>query len=218
MKKRSRLDAEACENEESCASEPEELEATFAFPFVEEPRIVGLYGDVDEAHAAETIHAMLQLKESGREEIEDKETGELISVYKPFEFMVSTWGGVAQDAFAIYDIMRMVKESCDIHTFGVGKVMSAGVLLLAAGTNGKRKIGANCRVMLHGVMGASHGAIHNLENEMEEIKWVQRQYIKALVAETDMTEKHLKRLLGKKIDVYLTAEEAVDLGIADEIV
>lgn len=214
MKKRGKLSDETCDNEEH----PEEVEATFTFPYVEEPRIVGLYGDVDEAHAGETIHAMLQLKEAGREEAEDEETGELISVYKPFEFMVSTWGGVAQDAFAIYDTMRMVRESCDIHTFGLGKVMSAGVLLLSAGTKGKRRIGANCRVMLHSVMGASHGAIHNLENEMEEVRWVQKQFVKALVNETDMTEKYLKRLLGKKIDVYLTAEEAIDLGIADEIV
>ena len=218
MQKRTKLDNDTCE--ETCENEnkPEEVEATFTFPLAEEPRIVGLYGDVDEEHSAETIFAMLQLKEAGKQDFEDEETGELVTTYKPFEFMISTWGGVAQDAFAIYDIMRMVKESCEIHTFGVGKVMSAGVLLLAAGTKGKRKIGANCRVMLHGVMGASHGAIHNLENEMEEIKWVQKQYVQALVAETDMTEKHLKRLLGKKIDVYLTAEEAVDLGIADEIV
>ena len=218
MKKRSRLEGESCEGQEECTNESEALEPTFTFPFVDDPRIVGMYGDVDEAHAAETIHAMLQMKETAREEVQDEETGETITVHKPFEFMISTWGGVAQDAFAIYDIMRMVKETCDIHTFGIGKVMSAGVLLLAAGTKGKRKIGANCRVMLHGVMGASHGAIHNLENEMEEIRWVQKQYIQALVAESDMSEKHLKRLLGKKIDVYLTAEEAVDLGIADEIV
>ena len=96
--------------------------------------------------------------------------------------------------------------------------MSAGVLLLAAGTKGQRRIGANCRVMIHSVIGGSHGAIHDLENEMEEIKWMQERYIKILAQETKMTERYIKSLLKKKINVYLDAEKAVELGIADIIV
>ena len=216
MKRKDKLNEDAEANEE--AKEPEQIETTFTFPLIEAPRIIGLYGDVNEANSAETIHAILQMTETGREDVVDEETDEIVSVYTPFEILISTWGGVALDSFAIYDAMRMTKEKCEVHTLGLGKVMSAGVLLLAAGTKGRRRVGANCRIMLHGVMGASHGAIHNLENEMEEIKWVQQQFVRALVDETDMTEKYLKRLLAKKIDVYFTAEEAVDLGIADEIV
>ena len=117
-----------------------------------------------------------------------------------------------------YDTMRMIRQECEIHTFGLGKVMSAGVLLLAAGTKGKRKIGKNCRVMLHSVIGGSHGSIHNLENEMEEIRFLQEQHIKCLIEETDMTKRYLNKLLNRKMNVYLTAEEAVELGIADEVV
>ena len=122
------------------------------------------------------------------------------------------------DMFAIYDVMRLMREECDITTFGIGKVMSAGVLLLAAGTKGKRKIGANCRVMLHSVIGGSQGPIHSLENEMDEIRWIQDQHVKCLVEETNMSSRHLKKLLGRKVNVYLNAEEAVELGIADEVV
>ena len=120
--------------------------------------------------------------------------------------------------FAIYDTMRMIRQECEIHTFGLGKVMSAGVLLLAAGTKGKRKIGKNCRVMLHSVIGGSHGSIHNLENEMEEIRFLQEQHIRCLIEETDMTKRYLNKLLNRKMNVYLTAEQAVELGIADEVV
>jgi ATP-dependent protease ClpP protease subunit len=49
------------------------------------------------------------------------------------EFVLSTHGGSAEEMFAIYDVMRNVKKDCDIITSGLGKVMSAGVLLLAAG-------------------------------------------------------------------------------------
>ena len=136
-----------------------------------------------------------------------------------FEFIISTHGGSASDMFGIYDLMRKMKsEGVEIQTYGLGKVMSAGVLLLASGSKGKRRIGANCRVMVHSVIGGSSGAIHNLENEMDEIRWIQEQYINRMVEETAMTKKYLMNLLKKKVNVYISAQEAVDLGIADEVI
>tara|TARA_R100000008_G_scaffold10875_1_gene5458 strand:+ start:871 stop:1590 length:720 start_codon:yes stop_codon:yes gene_type:complete len=187
----------------------------------EELRIIGLIGEVSEERTTEVISSMLQLKQSGSKEVledPEKEDSPLVKVYDPFELWISTYGGSAMDMFAIYDVMRLMREECDITTFGIGKVMSAGVLLLAAGTKGKRKIGANCRVMLHSVIGGSQGPIHSLENEMDEIRWIQDQHVKCLVEETNMSSKHLKKLLGRKVNVYLNAEEAVELGIADEVV
>ena len=136
---------------------------------------------------------------------------------KPIEFYVSTYGGNADDMFALYDIMSKVKETSEIHTIGVGKVMSAGVLLLASGTKGKRKIGENCRVMIHSVMGGNHGPLHNMINEMEAIEQIQDMYCDALIANSNLTKKQLKKMLERKVNVYLSAEEAVELGIADEI-
>ena len=179
-------------------------------------RIAELYGVIDEEMASNIVASMLILRDTGREVTLEKDKE--VETYKPFELFISTPGGTAVDMFAIYDTMRMVKEDCEIHTIGMGKVMSAGVVLLAAGTKGKRKIGANCRVMIHSVIGGHHGSIQNLENEMEEVRWVQDQYNKALCAETDLTPRMLKKLLAKNINVYLTAEEAVDYGIADIIV
>ena len=186
-------------------------------PTLEKPRIIGLFGNIDEEMAGEVISSMVLLKSSGK--IETIALGEEdFPEYKPFQLWISTWGGTAMDMFAIYDTMRLIGEDCDIHTVALGKVMSAGVLLLAAGTKGKRKIGKNCRIMLHSVIGGHSGTLHNLENEMEEIRWIQDQHIKCLVEETHMSEKYLKKLLSRKVNVYLNAEEAVELGIADEII
>ena len=96
--------------------------------------------------------------------------------------------------------------------------MSAGVLLLASGTKGKRYVGKHCRVMIHSVIGGHVGPMHQLESEFEEVKKIQDTYIRSLAEETEMTEKYLRNLLKKKTNVYLTAQEAVDLGIADEII
>lgn len=184
-------------------------------------RIFGLYGELDETKAAHAIVSMIDLAETAAvrltEDPNDPEA-EVIEADLPMEFLISTPGGSADDMFAIYDVMRVCKEKCDIVTYGLGKVMSAGVLLLAAGTKGKRKIGKNCRVMIHSVIGGSAGSFHNLQNEMSEIKHIQSSYIKALSEETNMTETKLKRMLNKKINIYLSAEEAVELGIADIIV
>jgi ATP-dependent Clp protease protease subunit len=117
--------------------------------------------------------------------------------------------------FAIYDAMRYIREEVEIITFGLGKVMSAGTVLLAAGTKGKRRIGKHCRVMVHSVIGGHVGPMHQLDNEVKEIKIIQESYIKALCEETDLTEKQLRSWLKKKVNIYLTAEEAVKYGFAD---
>jgi len=171
-------------------------------------RVMGLFSDVSEEKIAELIHAMLYLNE----------VNIINSKQDPIEFYLSTYGGSADDMFGMYDAMRMVRETTEIHTLGLGKVMSAGVLLLAAGTKGKRRVGKNCRVMIHSVIGGNHGPLHNLINEMEAVEQIQKMYSAALIAETNMTKKDLKNLLERKVNVYLSAEEAVELGIADIIV
>lgn len=200
-----------CNNESEHTEEAEE--PTGAIIQVEqELRTIGLFGEVEEEKIAEIIGAFLMLRESGVTVESDEPNNKLI------EFIVSTSGGAAHDMFALYDVMRLVREKCPIQTVALGKVMSAGVLLMAGGTRGHRKIGRNCRVMVHGVTGGHIGTIHNLENEMDEIRWLQERYIDALVAETDMTKRFLKKLIERKVNVYLTAEEAVEYGMADEVI
>lgn len=185
-----------------------ELEKILSGPVQPDLRVIGLFSDVSDDKIAELIHALIYLDEINR--ITDES--------RPVEFYISTYGGSADDMFGMYDIMRVIRERTPIQTIGLGKVMSAGVLLLAAGTKGKRCIGKNCRVMVHSVIGGSHGPLHNLINEMDAIEQIQKMYSDALIAETNMTKKDLKKLLEKKVNVYLTAEEAVELGIADVII
>lgn len=186
---------------------------------------IGLIGDVTEETSNELIFSLLMMKEKqeldyytalavsqAEEDVEEPEKPDI-------NFYISTNGGSADEMFAIYDVMRLIKSKdvTSVCTYGLGKVMSAGVLLLAAGTKGKRRVGKHCRVMIHSVIGGSTGPMHQLENEFSEVKKIQDNYISALVSETNMTEEYLRDLLKKKINVYLSAEEAVELGIADEV-
>tara|TARA_R110000824_G_scaffold273877_2_gene462516 strand:- start:173 stop:805 length:633 start_codon:yes stop_codon:yes gene_type:complete len=171
-------------------------------------RMMALFGEVDEEKASELVFGLLLM--SQEEEGEEK---------KPIEFYLSTYGGSADDMFSVYDMITLVKsKGFEIHTYGLGKVMSAGVLLLAAGTPGRRKIGKHCRIMIHSCNAGNIGDIHNLKNEMEAISNLQDLYINALVDETSMTRRQLRKLLDRKVNVYLSAEEAIEYGIADEII
>ena len=173
-------------------------------------RSVNLFGNLDDEQMQDVCQGLLYLKHASQSEEE--------TYVKPIDFYISTWGGDALGMFAIYDLMRMMREECPIHTFGFGKVMSAGVLLLAAGTKGQRKIGKNTRVMVHSVRGSHYGNIHSLQNEMDETRWIQNQLLDALVGETSLTKVKLNNMLNKKVDVYLSAEDAVKMGIADIII
>lgn len=187
-----------------------------------ELRTINLYGDISERKGADVVAALLYLENSAHALVpknpKDPESEEVI-VARSISMMVSTHGGTASDMFSILDVMDMVKErTCDIETFGIGKVMSAGVPILAAGTKGKRKVGRNCRIMLHNVMAGTGGTIFSMENELEEIKWVQERYIETLSSYTKLTPSKIKKLLKAQRDVYISAEEAIKMGIADEII
>lgn len=184
-------------------------------------RKLGVIGDIAEDNTSDIIYGMLALHDSReKEKLKDPDDPESESekVSQPFEMIISTNGGDAREMFAIYDMMRFIRKDCDIETLGIGKVMSAGVPLLAAGTKGKRRIGKYCRIMLHNVSAGSIGALAQMQNELKEVEKIQKQYIEILASETKMTEKQIKRLINKNVNVYLSAEEALELGIVDEII
>jgi ATP-dependent Clp protease protease subunit len=175
---------------------------------IPEDRSVMFVGEVTEDKAAELISAMLVLAQT---KDEDQERADDIKLY------INTYGGSADEMFAIYDAMNWCKRFCDIQTIGLGKVMSAGTLLLAAGTDGKRYISPHCRVMIHSVNGGHVGELHNLQNEMEQMAVLQDSYIQALSSETKMTKKQIQSLINKKINVYLDGDETIEKGLADEV-
>lgn len=199
-----------------------DLLETLASP-PEDYRMIALLSDLDQEKMADIMHGLLTLKAPPQPKDDGapkkKKSKKNKSTTKPIEFYISTYGGNADDMFAIYDLMKQIQEDgCEIHTKGYGKVMSAGVLLLAGGTKGKRQIGKNCRVMIHSVNAGTHGAMHDLKNEFEAIQDIQDSYLNALVNETSMTKAQLKKIIERKINVYLSAEEAIELGIADSII
>ena len=178
-----------------------------------EPQFTGIYDTIDDKSARETIGSLLTILQM---------TEELSAVEEhkpsPIEFIVSTHGGVAVEMFAVYDVMRLVREQIPIHTLGVGKIMSSGLLLMAAGTKGKRRIGKNTRLMFHDVLSTVDGHLYEIENSISETKAIRSAYVQCLADETNLSLKELKSLINKRKNIYFSAEEAVKWGFADIIV
>lgn len=165
-------------------------------------------GEVNEENSAQIIASLVANHKIKKEEEVDSEE---------LEFFINTEGGGAYEMFGIYDVMNYVKKDLDIKTIGLGKIMSAGVLLLAGGTRGKRFVGKNARIMIHNVISGQAGSINTIQNEFEEVKQIQEAYIENLSDCSNLSVKEIKKLLSKNQNIYLSAKQAIDYGFADHI-
>ena len=198
------------ENEDSNAFVPDLMSM-----LADDARMVGLYGEVNEENCRTLISHLYSINIMDQKKVNNSEEETIID---PIEMLVSTEGGAVTEMFATLDVMNSIKNTCEIHTIGLGKVMSAGILILANGTKGKRRVGKYTRLMLHSISGGDFGSIKQLENNIKEVKWYQDIYIKALIQCSNMSSRQLKAIFRKKSDTYFDAEQALKWGIVDEII
>ena len=161
-------------------------------------RIVVLHGDVNEHTISHVIVQLLQLANQN---------------HKPIHLVISTYGGSVDEMFSLYDTIKFLP--CPVHTIALGKVMSAGVLLLASGVKGKRLIGRSARIMIHPISGGLYGNVFEAMNEVKEHERLQRLMTDALLKETKMSRDQIERIMKAGHDYYLTPEEAITMGIVD---
>lgn len=164
-------------------------------------RIVVLHGDVNEHSISSVIVQLLNLANQN---------------HKPIHLVVSTYGGSVDEMFSLYDTIKFLP--CPVHTVALGKVMSAGVLLLASGVKGKRLIGRSARIMIHPVSGGTMGNVFEQMAEVKETKRVHNLMVESLRRETKMSDKDLARIMKAGHDFYLTPAEAIKMGIVDKMV
>lgn len=152
-------------------------------------------------------------EDTGAAFLEQMTALEYIDHTKPITIYIDTYGGSIDAALLMYDCMRT--SSCPINTVGIGKVMSAGTLLLAAGDKGYRFISPNTRVMIHEVSGGSIGTVSEMETSVTEIKRMQDIYVTLMAKHTEQTKaKILKDISGNN---YMSAKQAINYGIADKV-
>lgn len=170
-------------------------------PQPDNSRMVFLHGEVSEHVIASVIAQMLHLANVSP---------------APIHLIVSTYGGSIDEMFSLYDTIKFLP--CPVHTVALGKVMSAGVLLLASGAKGKRLIGASARIMMHPMRGGVYGNVFEIENESKEAQRLQELMVSSMVKETTMTRAKVVSVMASGTDFYITPQDALKLGIVDKII
>jgi len=134
---------------------------------------------------------------------------------KTLTLYVNSTGGDLYQAFALIDIMRSSKHC--VRTIAVGSIMSAAFLIFTAGTKGERHLATNTGIMCHQFSGGGDAKFHDLKAEMKENELLNQKMVNILREATGLSTTKIKAKLLPASDVYLTAQEALDLGIADII-
>jgi ATP-dependent Clp protease protease subunit len=133
---------------------------------------------------------------------------------KDISFYINSPGGVVSSGLAIYDTMQYIRSP--VSTVCIGQAASMGSLLLCAGEKGKRFALPNSRVMVHQPSGGAQGQASDIEIQAKEILHLRKRLNQIYVEHTgqplDAIEAKLER------DSYMSAQEAKDFGIVDEVV
>jgi ATP-dependent Clp protease protease subunit len=159
-----------------------------------------LSGDIDEYNVNETIKWIIY-------ENLIPEDGKILTI------MINSYGGELSQAFALIDIMKNSKYP--IRTIGIGAVMSAAFLIFASGKKGERFISRNASIMCHQYSTNAEGKHHDMKAYEKEMKLTDERMLAVLKQSTNLSLKTIRAKLLPESDVWMNAQELIDLGIAD---
>ena len=163
-------------------------------------RVVFLVGEVND-QTANLVVAQLLFLES---ENPDKD----ISLY------INSPGGSVTAGMSIYDTMQFIKP--DVSTMCLGFAASMGAFLLAAGAKGKRFSLPNSKIMIHQVLGGTHGQATDIEIHARDILRTKEQMNRILAERTGQDYETVCR--DTERDYFMTADEAKDYGLIDQVI
>jgi len=133
---------------------------------------------------------------------------------KDINIYINTPGGVVSAGLAIYDTMQYLKSP--ITTICIGQAASFGAILLAAGAKGKRYALPNARIMIHQPLGGAQGAATDIEIQTKEIMRMKRLLNEVLSKHTGQPLAKIEKDTDR--DFYMSAQEALEYGIVDEVI
>ena len=131
----------------------------------------------------------------------------------PIQFYLSTYGGACYDGMSLHDVIESSKTPIEV--ICTGKIMSMGVIV-ALGAK-VRKAYRNTTFMIHQVSGLSFGSLREMEDSVAEASRINEMLFNIIKSKTHVTEEQLNEVLQMKKDWFLTADEALKLGILTEI-
>jgi len=134
---------------------------------------------------------------------------------KELLLMICSEGGSVEDAFALIDVMK--SSAIPIKTVGLGCIASSGLMIFLAGAKGRRFLTPNTSIMSHQYSHFSDGKHHELFAITKEFSLIQRRMLQHYRESTGLDEATILTKLLPASDMYLSAEEALELHICDAI-
>ena len=164
-----------------------------------EDRVIFLTGEINDA-VADTVVAQLIF-------LEAKDPNKDICLY------INSPGGSVTAGLAIYDTMNYIK--CDVSTICIGLAASMGAFLLSSGARGKRYALPNSEIMIHQPLGGAQGQASDIKIQAEHILRTKHRLNSILALNSGKPIEQVERDTDR--DNYLSAKEAKEYGLIDEI-
>ena len=134
---------------------------------------------------------------------------------KNITLVINSEGGSLLDAFAVIDVIR--SSAVPVHTLGIGQISSAALMIFMAGHSGQRVITANTSILSHQWDGSFTGKLHELMSMKTDMELTQARVINHYREFSCLDTDAIQKLLLPPHDVFLSAAQAVEYGIADRI-
>ena len=163
-------------------------------------RIIFLGTAIDDAVANTVIAQMLFLQMSDPK--------------KDVHVYINSPGGHVSAGLAVYDTMQFL--TCDVNTYCIGQAASMGALLLAGGTKGKRFSLPNSNIMIHQILGGTHGQATDMEIHVKHMLELKKTLTNILSKHTGKPYDEVFEACER--DHFMSADEAKAFGLVDEVV
>jgi ATP-dependent Clp protease protease subunit len=134
---------------------------------------------------------------------------------KELLLMICSDGGSVENAFALIDVMK--SSAIPIKTVGLGCIASSGLLIFLAGAPGRKFLTPNTSILSHQYSHGIEGKHHELFAMQKEHNLIQQRMVEHYKSSTGLDEDTIKAKLLPASDMYLSAQEALELGICDHI-
>ncbi len=168
---------------------------------------------VDQASIGDITQRIIEINQ------DDEHLKKVYSIYglkyepEPIKIYIDSYGGYVYQCFGLLSVME--RSETPIHTIVTGCAMSCGFMMLISGH--KRFAHKLSTPLYHQVSSGAFGTVKEMEEKLEESKRLQEQLESIVKEKTNISKKKLKEILDNKKDWYMTSEEALSLGVVDEI-
>ena len=169
--------------------------------------------DVDAESIAKLTEALIEIEESDNDLKKIYQLNDLEYTPKPIKIYIDSYGGYVYQCYGLLSIMKACKTP--IHTIVTGCAMSCGFLMAITGH--RRFAYPKSTLMYHQISSGAIGKAKDIEERIVETKRLQKMLEQHTLEHTGITKSKLKEVYKAKFDWYMTAKEALELKVVDEI-